>query len=99
MAKMSDDSLDSYQLDSEVRIELDIRCLQILRAIIYNQIVLIDEEDKERNPLKYKKYPIMIGYSIKGYRYFGFLGNVSSIYIRLRMKYKILRTLFHGYVL
>ena len=43
-------------LDSERQTELDIKCLQILRASIYNKIILIDEEDKDRNPKKYRKY-------------------------------------------
>ncbi len=35
--------------------ELDIRCLQILRAMIHNQIMLIDPELKERNPAGFRK--------------------------------------------
>ena len=41
--------------DTERQTELDIKCLQILRASIYNKILLIDEEDRERNPKKYRK--------------------------------------------
>ncbi len=48
-------SFTADQFDSERQTELDIKCLQILRAVIYNQIILIDEEDKERNPKKYRR--------------------------------------------
>ena len=43
------------KLDDERQTQLDIKCLQILRATIHNQIVLIDEEDKERNPKQFQK--------------------------------------------
>lgn len=35
--------------------ELDIKCLQILRAIIHNQIMLIDPELKESSPAEYRR--------------------------------------------
>ena len=38
------------------QVQVDIKCLQILRAIIYNQIVQIDPELKEREPVKYRAY-------------------------------------------
>ena len=41
--------------DGERQTQLDIKCLQILRASIHNKIILIDQEDKERNPKKYRK--------------------------------------------
>ncbi len=56
MGKMADDTFTSDHFDSERQTELDIKCLQILRAVIYNQIILIDEEDKERDPKKYRRY-------------------------------------------
>ena len=46
---------DSDSSDSERQTELDIKCLQILRAVIYNKTILIDEEDKERSPKKYRE--------------------------------------------
>ena len=62
----------------ERQTQLDIKCLQILRAIIYNQIILVDEEDKERNPKKYRKLVHYngVGIKIKGG---GGLQNVLSI--------------------
>ncbi len=56
MGKMGGGGLTTDHFDTERRTELDIKCLQILRAVIYNQIILIDEEDKERNPKKYRRY-------------------------------------------
>ena len=50
----SSDSITG-SFDAERQTELDIKCLQILRASIYNKILLIDEEDKDRNPKKYRK--------------------------------------------
>ena len=41
--------------DTERQIELDISCLRILRASIINQTLYIDEEDKERDPRKYRR--------------------------------------------
>ena len=35
--------------------QVDIKSLQILRAIIYNQIIQIDPELKERNPPEYRE--------------------------------------------
>ncbi len=55
MAKMAGGGFTTDHFDSERQTELDIKCLQILRAVIYNQIILIDEEDKERNPTKYRR--------------------------------------------
>ena len=55
MAKMSSGGSTTDHFDTERQTELDIKCLQILRAIIYNQIILIDEEDKERNPRNYRR--------------------------------------------
>jgi hypothetical protein len=46
--------------DTERQIELDIKCLQILRASIYNKILLIDEEDKERDPRNYRRFVMCI---------------------------------------
>ena len=43
-------------LDTERQADLDIKCLQILRASIYNQTLFVDEEDKDRDPIKYRKY-------------------------------------------
>lgn len=37
------------------QVDLDIKCLQVLRAIIYNQLVQIDPELKERDPEKYRE--------------------------------------------
>ena len=56
LSKVESDSFITGNLDSERQTELDIKCLQILRATIYNRIVLIDEEDKERDPKKYRRY-------------------------------------------
>ena len=36
------------------QVQVDIKCLQILRAIIHNQIVQVDPELKEREPVKYR---------------------------------------------
>ena len=55
MAKISDDSYSADHFDSERQTELDIKCLQILRAVIYNKIILIDEEDKDRDPKNYRR--------------------------------------------
>ena len=44
-----------YEIDSEEKAELDIKCLQILRALIYNRIILIDREDMDRNPKKFRR--------------------------------------------
>ena len=41
--------------DEERQTKLDIKCLQILRALIYNQMILINEEDRERDPEKYRR--------------------------------------------
>ena len=51
----SGSSASSDSSDSERQTELDIKCLQILRAVIYNKTILIDEEDKERSPKKYRE--------------------------------------------
>ena len=42
-------------ITSEIQVKMDIKCLQILRAIIYNEFVQIDPEEKERDPEGYKK--------------------------------------------
>ena len=55
MAKTISDTGATATFDLERQTELDIKCLQILRANIYNQIIMIDEEDKDRNPMKYRK--------------------------------------------
>ena len=34
---------------------LDIRCLQVLRALIHNQIKMIDPEQEDRNPKEYRR--------------------------------------------
>ena len=34
---------------------LDIRCLQVLRALIHNQIKMIDPELKDRDPVVYRR--------------------------------------------
>ncbi len=41
--------------DAEGQIELDIKCLQILRASIFNKTLFIDDEDRERDPQKYRR--------------------------------------------
>ena len=56
MAKMGGSGSTTDHFDLERQTELDIKCLQILRTAMYNQIIMIDEEDKERNPKKYRKY-------------------------------------------
>lgn len=52
--------------DAERQTMLDIKCLQILRAVIYNKIILVDEEDKERNPKQYREYVVLRTYLIVG---------------------------------
>ena len=42
------------KLDEDTQLELDVKCLQILRALIYNKFIYIDPEDKERNPEIYR---------------------------------------------
>ena len=37
---------------------LDIRCLQVLRALIHNQIKMIDPEEEDRNAANYRWYVI-----------------------------------------
>ncbi len=46
---------NNEDIDVDRQVELDIKCLQILRALIYNQIILLNEEDKERDPEKYRR--------------------------------------------
>ena len=41
---------------------LDIRCLQVLRALIHNRIKLIDPELKDRDPAEYRKYSWVMQY-------------------------------------
>ena len=50
-------------IDEETQLELDVKCLQILRALIYNKSILISLEDKERQPEKYRRY-VSISYII-----------------------------------
>ena len=38
------------------QVQVDLKSLQILRAIIYNQIVQIDPELKEREPAEYREW-------------------------------------------
>ena len=48
------------QLDEATRVEqenLDIKCLQLLRAIIHNEVVKLPD-DWEENPLKHKRYSL-----------------------------------------
>lgn len=42
-------------ISSDMQIKLDVKCLQILRAVIHNEFVQIDPEEKERHPESYKK--------------------------------------------
>lgn len=53
------------ELDREEQDELDMRCLQVLRALIHNQIKQVDPELKERNPKEYRRY----GCKIQIFRY------------------------------
>ena len=55
LSKDDDIIIEGGNLDFEEQAQLDIKCLQILRATIYNKIILINEEDKERNPKKYRR--------------------------------------------
>ena len=48
------------EIDMERQTQLDIKCLQILRAVIYNEMIQIDVEEKEREPKKYRKYDASI---------------------------------------
>lgn len=43
-------------MDEEDQIQLDIICLEILRALIYDKYKNINQEDQERNPARYRKY-------------------------------------------
>jgi len=42
-------------ITSDIQVRMDIKCLQILRAIVYNEFVQIDPEEKERDPESYKR--------------------------------------------
>ena len=55
IAKTAKGGFTTNHFDMERQTELDIKCLQILRTVIYNKIILINEEDKDRNPKKYRK--------------------------------------------
>ena len=46
----------SSATDEEVNLELDVKCLQLLQAVVYNRFILLDSEEKERDPDKYRKY-------------------------------------------
>ncbi len=51
-------SSSQAQIDEATRVEqenLDIKCLQLLRAIIHNEVVKLPD-DWEENPLKHKRY-------------------------------------------
>ncbi len=42
--------------DFETQTELDIKCLQTLRAMIYNEIIQIDDEElRNKNPEQFRK--------------------------------------------
>ena len=43
------------EAEKRKQVQVDVKSLQILRAIIYNQIVQIDPELKEREPAEYRK--------------------------------------------
>lgn len=45
-------------IDTDTQTKLDIKCLQVLRATMYNEIVKIDKDERERNPDNYRKYVI-----------------------------------------
>ena len=47
---------DVDEVERQRQDELDIKCLQILRAIIHNEIMLIDPELRENNPSAFRKY-------------------------------------------
>lgn len=72
-------------IDEETQLELDVKCLQILRALIYNKFVFIDEEDKERCPEKYRKYGVKIC-SFECKVMFCTVGYVAIIFILFRKK-------------
>ncbi len=44
---------DGFDFDTQT--ELDIKCLQTLRAMIYNEVIQIDEKLKNTNPEKFRK--------------------------------------------
>ena len=46
---------DLNELERKEQDDLDIRCLQVLRALIHNQIVQKDPETKESNPKEYRR--------------------------------------------
>lgn len=46
---------DVNEVERQRQDELDIKCLQILRAVIHNEIMLINPTLKERNPASYRK--------------------------------------------
>ena len=43
------------EVERRKQVQVDVKSLQILRAIIYNQIVQIDPELKERDPAEYRE--------------------------------------------
>ena len=43
------------EADSRKQVLLDVKCLRILRCMIYNSITLIDPELKERDPEQYRR--------------------------------------------
>ena len=47
---------DVDEVERQRQDELDIKCLQILRAIIHNEIMLIDPGLRENNPSAFRKY-------------------------------------------
>ena len=48
-------AMGTSRIYTEKQVELDIKCLQILRAFIYNKIQKINREDKDRNPRHYRR--------------------------------------------
>lgn len=77
--------------DLERQVELDIKCLQILRAIIHNQILLIDEEDKERNPKEYRKYEntnILCSWDVRVFPHLEILSCMDCLWLWMWQKFK-----------
>ena len=44
-----------YDIGVERQVKLDIKCLQILRALVYNQTILCNAKDKETDSKKYRR--------------------------------------------
>ena len=43
-------------MDQDAQLELDVKCIQILRTLVHNKLKLIDHEDRDRHPEKYRTY-------------------------------------------